>query len=112
MNLVYNKTPARRIEVIWHSAFRLVPYITSYSSRCRGISVKYLTVNSYRENSKGCLDECPSKTESERIVYEEVAEVPLTGARVKLNPKMILEQRVALTSPLVKRSQKSSKTRN
>ena len=27
--------------MIWHSAFRLVPYITSYSSRCRGISVKY-----------------------------------------------------------------------
>ena len=29
------------MEVIWHLAFRLVPYITSYSSRCRGISVNY-----------------------------------------------------------------------
>ena len=44
VSLVYNKTdiplPARRIEMIWHSAFCLVSYITSYSSRCRGISVK------------------------------------------------------------------------
>ena len=38
------------IKQIFHSssknrcdmAFRLVPYITSYSSRCRGISVKYM----------------------------------------------------------------------
>ena len=37
-----------QIKQIFHSslknrsAFRLVPYITSYSSHCRGISVKYL----------------------------------------------------------------------
>ena len=28
-------------------AFRLVPYITSYSSRCRGISVKYFFKKTY-----------------------------------------------------------------
>ena len=40
----------RRIEVIWHSAFRLVPYITSYSSRCRGISVKYFKTTYHAYN--------------------------------------------------------------
>ena len=36
--------------MIWHSAFRLVPYITSYSSRCCGISVKYSLLE-YRQIS-------------------------------------------------------------
>ena len=30
--------------MIWHSAFRLVPYITSYSSRCHGVSIEYIYI--------------------------------------------------------------------